>query len=99
MNYQKLTNYLVVVLGLLGLGLLLAILVQGDDTIEMNALQGDFGSVSFIIYLACQSSFRYPIPLTNFAESFAKTGHNFGEFSSYIKVAFSRNFPKAGFVP
>ena len=52
MNYQKLTNYLVVVLGLLGLGLLLAILVQGDDTIEMNALQGDFGSVSFIIYLA-----------------------------------------------
>mgnify|MGYP000028705614 CR=1 FL=1 len=52
MNYQKLTNYLVVVLGLLGFGLLLAILVQGDDTIEMNALQGDFGSVSFIIYLA-----------------------------------------------
>ena len=52
MNYQKLTNYLVVVLGLLGLGFLLAILFQGDDTIEMNALQGDFGSVSYIIYLA-----------------------------------------------
>ena len=52
MNYQKLTNYFVVVLGLLGLGFLLAILFQGDDTIEMNALQGDFGSVSFIIYLA-----------------------------------------------
>jgi hypothetical protein len=52
MNYQKLTNYLVVVLGLLGFGLLLAILFQGDDTIEMNALQGDFGSVSYIIYLA-----------------------------------------------
>tara|TARA_B100000780_G_scaffold133205_1_gene93416 strand:+ start:2031 stop:2480 length:450 start_codon:yes stop_codon:yes gene_type:complete len=52
MNYQKLTNYLVVVLGILGLGLLLAILFQGDDTIEMNALQGDFGSVSYIIYLA-----------------------------------------------
>jgi uncharacterized protein HemY len=52
MNYQKLTNYLVVVLGILGLGLLLAILFQGDDTLEMNALQGDFGSVSYIIYLA-----------------------------------------------
>ena len=52
MNYRKLTNYLVVVLGLLGFGLLLAILFQGDDTIEMNALQGDFGSVSYIIYLA-----------------------------------------------
>ena len=52
MNYQKLTNYLVVVLGLLVFGLLLAILFQGDDTIEMNALQGDFGSVSYIIYLA-----------------------------------------------
>ena len=38
MNYQKLTNYLVVVLGLLGLGFLLAILFQGDDTIEMNAV-------------------------------------------------------------
>ena len=52
MNYQKLTNYTVVVLGLLGFGFLLAILFQGDDTIEMNALQGDFGSVSYIIYLA-----------------------------------------------
>lgn len=52
MNYQKITNYLVVVLGVLGLGFLLLILVQGDDTIEMNALQGDFGGVSYIIYLA-----------------------------------------------
>jgi hypothetical protein len=52
MNYQKLTNYSVVVLGLLGFGFLLAILFQGDDTIEMNALQGNFGSVSYIIYLA-----------------------------------------------
>ena len=52
MNYQKITNYLVVVLGLLGLGFLLLILVQGDDTIEMNALQGNFGGVSYIIYLA-----------------------------------------------
>ena len=52
MNYQKITNYLVVVLGVLGLGFLLLILVQGDDTIEMNALQGEFGGVSYIIYLA-----------------------------------------------
>ena len=52
MNYQKITNYLVVVLGVLGLRFLLLILVQGDDTIEMNALQGDFGGVSYIIYLA-----------------------------------------------
>ena len=28
------------------------ILVQGDDAIEMSALQGDYGGVSYIIYLA-----------------------------------------------
>ena len=64
MNYQKLTNYLVVVLGLLGFGFLLAILFQGDDTIEMNALQGDFGSVSYIIYLSSSC-------FSNYCSSFA----------------------------
>ena len=52
MNIQKLTNYLVIGLGVLGAIFLGAILVQGDDTIEMNAMQGDFGYVSYIILLA-----------------------------------------------
>ena len=42
MNIQKLTNYLVIGLGILGAIFLGAILAQGDDTIEMNAMQGDF---------------------------------------------------------
>ena len=52
MNIQKLTNYLVIGLGVLGAIFLGAILVQGDDTIEMNAMQGDFGFISYIILLA-----------------------------------------------
>jgi len=52
MNIQKLTNYLVIGLGVLGAVFLGAILAQGDDTIEMNAMQGDFGFISYIILLA-----------------------------------------------
>ena len=52
MNIQKLTNYLVIGLGVLGAIFLGAILAQGDDTIEMNAMQGDFGFISYIILLA-----------------------------------------------
>ena len=47
MNIQKLTNYLVIGLGVLGAVFLGAILAQGDDTIEMNAMQGDFGFISY----------------------------------------------------
>ena len=52
MNIQKLTNYLVIGLGVLGAVFLGAILAQWDDTIEMNAMQGDFGFISYIILLA-----------------------------------------------
>jgi hypothetical protein len=52
MNIQKFTNYLVIGLGVLGAIFLALILAQGDDTIEMNAMQGDFGYVSYIILLA-----------------------------------------------
>ena len=46
MNIQKLTNYLVIGLGVLGAVFLGVILAQGDDTIEMNAMQGDFGFIT-----------------------------------------------------
>ena len=52
MNIKKLTNYLVIGLGVLGAIFLGAILAQWDDTIEMNAMQGDFGFISYIILLA-----------------------------------------------
>ena len=52
MNIQKITNYLVIGLGVLGFVFLALILFKGDDAIEMDALQGDFGSISYIILLA-----------------------------------------------
>ena len=52
MDIQKITNYTVIFLGVLGLLFLALILAKGDDAIEIAAMQGDFGSVSYIIYLA-----------------------------------------------
>ena len=52
MNIQKITNYLVIGLGVLGFIFLALILFKGDDAIEMDALQGDFGSISYIILLS-----------------------------------------------
>tara|TARA_B100000929_G_C15447389_1_gene400024 strand:+ start:585 stop:1034 length:450 start_codon:yes stop_codon:yes gene_type:complete len=52
MNIQKTTTLLSASLGVLGLIFLALIIVQGDDAIEMSAMQGDYGTVSYIIYLA-----------------------------------------------
>ena len=52
MNIQKITNYIVVTLGVLGAVFVLMIVAKGDDSIEMSAMQGDFGSVTPIILLA-----------------------------------------------
>jgi|TARA_A100001015_G_scaffold35606_1_gene39318 hypothetical protein len=52
MNIQKITKYVVLALGVIGLVLQVVILSKGDDIIEMNALTGDFSSVSPIISLA-----------------------------------------------
>ncbi len=52
MNIQKITNILSISLGVLALLFLVLIISAGDESIEMNAMNGDYGFVSLIIYLA-----------------------------------------------
>ena len=52
MNLQKITNISVVLLALLSLIVLGVIVGQGDEYIEMSAMQGNFGAVSVMINLA-----------------------------------------------
>tara|TARA_B100000963_G_C22463708_1_gene596894 strand:+ start:428 stop:877 length:450 start_codon:yes stop_codon:yes gene_type:complete len=52
MNIQKITTYVSGLLGILGLVFLALIISKGDDAIEMDAMQGSYGSVSSIILLA-----------------------------------------------
>ena len=52
MNIQKITTYIVATLGVLGAVFVLMIVAKGDDAIEMSAMQGDYGMVSYIILLA-----------------------------------------------
>ena len=49
MNLQKITNIVSWTLGLLGLLFLFILIFQGDDSIEANAMQGNYGFVSLII--------------------------------------------------
>ena len=52
MNLQKITNISVVLLAVLALIVLGVIITQGDEYIEMSAMQGNFGAVSLMINLA-----------------------------------------------
>ena len=52
MNLQKITNISVVLLALTALIILGVIIGQGDEYIEMSAMQGNFGAVSVMINLA-----------------------------------------------
>ena len=52
MNLQKITNISVVLLAILALIVLGVIIGQGDEYIEMSAMQGNFGAVSVMINLA-----------------------------------------------
>ena len=52
MNIQKITNITVVVLAVLALIVLGVIIGQGDEYIEMSAMQGNYGFVSIMINLA-----------------------------------------------
>jgi hypothetical protein len=52
MDIQKITKYVVLALGVIGLVLQVIILRKGDDAIEMAGLSGDFSSVSPMISLA-----------------------------------------------
>ena len=52
MNLQKITNISVIILAISALIVLGVIIGQGDDYIEMSAMQGNFGAVSVMINLA-----------------------------------------------
>ena len=52
MNIQKITNITVVVLAVVALIVLGVIIGQGDEYIEMSAMQGNYGFVSIMINLA-----------------------------------------------
>ena len=52
MNLQKITNISVVILAVLALIVLGVIIGQGDEYIEMSAMQGNFRAVSVMINLA-----------------------------------------------
>ena len=52
MDIQKITKYVVLALGVIGLVLQIIILRKGDDAIEMAGLAGNFSSVSPMINLA-----------------------------------------------
>ena len=52
MNIQKITNLTVVVLALISLIVLGVIISQGDEYLEMSAMQGNYGFVSIMINLA-----------------------------------------------
>ena len=52
MNIKKITNIVSLVIGMLALIFLVLIISAGDEKIEMDAMNGDYGFVSAIIYLA-----------------------------------------------
>tara|TARA_Y100000589_G_scaffold33071_1_gene27579 strand:+ start:510 stop:959 length:450 start_codon:yes stop_codon:yes gene_type:complete len=52
MNLQKIINLSVVLLAVSALVVLAVIIGQGDEYIEMSAMQGNFGAVSIMINLA-----------------------------------------------
>ena len=52
MDIQKITKYVAITLGVIGLVLQVVILRKGDDAIEMAGLAGNFSSVSPMINLA-----------------------------------------------
>ena len=52
MNIQKITNILVAVLAVSAIIVLAVIISQGDEYIEMSAMEGNYGFVSIMINLA-----------------------------------------------
>ena len=96
MNIQKITNIIAISLGILGLVFLAFIISQGDDSIEMSAMQGDYGFVSAIIYLAfivlgivVLSTVVFSLMnLFSNKDKLKKAGISIGSFLAVIIVAF-----------
>ena len=96
MNIQKITNIIAIGLGVLGLVFLAFIISQGDESIEMSAMQGDYGFVSAIIYLAFTVLGIVVLSTVVFSlmnlfsnkDKLKKAGISIGSFLAVIIVAF-----------
>ena len=96
MNIQKITNIIAITVGVLGLVFLALIISQGDESIEMNAMQGDYGFVSYIVYLAFAvlgivvlSTIVFSLMnLFSDKDKLKKAGISIGSFLAVIIVAF-----------
>ena len=96
MNIQKITNILSISLGVLALLFLVLIISAGDESIEMNAMNGDYGFVSAIIYLAfvvlgivVLSSLIFSIVnLVSDKTKLKKAGISIGSFLLVIVIAY-----------
>ena len=96
MNTQKIFKYTALVFGFIGLILQVVILNQGDDTIKLNALSGDYGVVSTmvtlaLIVLAITVSLTLIFSITNLAsdpKKLKKALLSIGAFGVVVLVAF-----------
>ena len=96
MNTQKIFKYTALALGVIGLILQVVILNQGDDTIKLNALSGDYGVVSTmvtlaLIVLAITVSLTLIFSITNLAsdpKKLKKALLSIGAFGVVVLVAF-----------
>jgi uncharacterized BrkB/YihY/UPF0761 family membrane protein len=96
MNTQKIFKYTALVFGVIGLILQVVILNQGDDTIKLNALSGDYGVVSTmvtlaLIVLAITVSLTLIFSVTNLAsdpKKLKKALLSIGAFGVVVLVAF-----------
>ena len=96
MNTQKIFKYTALVFGFIGLILQVVILNQGDDTIKLNALSGDYGVVSSmvtlaLIVLAITISLTLIFSITNLAsdpKKLKKALLSIGAFGVVVLVAF-----------
>ena len=96
MSTQKIFKYTALVFGFIGLILQVVILNQGDDTIKLNALSGDYGVVSTmvtlaLIVLAITVSLTLIFSITNLASDSKKLKKallSIGAFGVVVLVAF-----------
>ena len=96
MNTQKIFKYTALVFGVIGLILQVVILNQGDDTIKLNALSGNYGVVSTmvtlaLVVLAITVSLTLIFSITNLAsdpKKLKKALLSIGAFGVVVLVAF-----------
>ena len=93
MNLQKITNISVVLLAVLALIVLGVIIGQGDEYIEMSAMQGNFGAVSVMINLALFVLLVTVLMTLVFSMKKGKSYFlNFSSFLNFLKPFFLIDF-------